>query len=314
MITLIRKTRVVAFIAVLMVLGTMAVAAAPASAAQKTPSIGGKLALFVYDSSSPNILPVADALVVVLDEEGNPVAKGNTDEMGRYSAALVAGQYDVTIKANGFKYHVVAVVVKGGYTTEATAPLEKEVPLGDIALFVYDNNSFSKKPIANALVSIFNPDGVIYRGYTDLDGMLYAALEGGMYTVNISAKGYKPYSFDMAVKPGYVLNYEAALDKDAALGMLTVYAWERSRSATSRTPIANATVVVYDSTLAPVAKGTTDEYGVFTVELTPDVHTVMIAAEGFMSAEARAEVKPGEDTLVEVQMTRWPSSPWFAAR
>jgi uncharacterized membrane protein len=292
----------------LMVLSTMAAAAAPASAAQKTPSIGGQLELVVYDGSTSHISPVADALVVILDDGGNLVDQGYTDKLGKYSATLEAGQYNVTIKANGFKYHAVAVVVKSGYTTDAIVALEKEVPLGDFALFVYDNNTFSKKPIANALVSIFNADGVVFTGYTDVEGMLFGSLEWGSYTVNVSAKSYKPYSFDMVVKPGYVLNYEAALDKEVALGRLTVFAWEQSGTATERIPIANATVVIYDSTATAVAKGMTDEYGLFAAELTPDMHTVTIFAEEFLPVKAVTEVKAGEEATVEVQMIRWPST------
>jgi hypothetical protein len=304
MVTLIRKSHVV-LLTLLVALITMA--AAPASAAQVTPiddSIEpiGTLALTVYDASAPNIVPVADALVVVFDIEGNPVAKGNTDAKGQFSAELLAGMYTITVKADGYKYHYSKVILEAGVTTEAASMLEKEIPLGEVAILVYDNNGFAKWPIANAALDIFTTDGVVISGYTNEAGMFYASLEGGVYQVRVTVKGYKPYIFEIAVKPGLRVEYEAALDKEVALGMLTVFVFEREGSVTHRNPIPNAVVTVYDSTGTLIDKSVTDEYGMFTFELAPDTYYVEVGADGYRMAKALAEVKPSESSLVEVQI------------
>lgn len=301
------RTRIAALLSVMIAFAVM-MSAAPASAARST-AVGtpgsaasqdmGKFSLFVYDADSATKRPITKASVVASNE--NIILDGWTDESGRFSGMLKEGTYQVNVSANNYKNTTLKLMVKIGGTTHLDAAMDKEVALGKFSLFVYDADSATKRPIAKASVVVSNGN-IVLKGWTDANGRISGMLKEGTYEVNVSAYNFKNTTLKLMVKSGETTNLDAAMGKEVVLGKLAVYAWDASGPTIA--PLVGATVLIYDSKGVQVAKGLTDKYGLYTVGISPDLHTVLILADGYVPTKAEALVKAGEATILNVKVQK----------
>ena len=89
-----------------------------------SPVAWGKLSVFATHST--NDVGIAGAAVLVFNQYGEVAAKGETDQSGYFIVALPAGEYKVSVKAEGYQEANQAVQVIADQVAQVTADLQAE--------------------------------------------------------------------------------------------------------------------------------------------------------------------------------------------
>jgi len=130
--------------------------------------------------------PVVGATVSVSPGEGDALDPVTTDADGAFSIPEVptAPGASVTIAAEGFTEFTQVLNLSAGATVEVRAPLERELPSGQLRGVV---QSFGGEPVA-ATITVSPGDQTITAGE---DGSFELDLEPGDYEIVIQADGYR---------------------------------------------------------------------------------------------------------------------------
>jgi outer membrane protein OmpA-like peptidoglycan-associated protein len=154
---------------------------------------------------------------------------------------------------------------------------------------------------------------VTYRDRADLfplstgaDGKFGDDLAPGTYTVDLKADGYKPGACEVnAVKPNAQLDVDCALEALPRVGSVTGHA----RDAETNQPVVNVQVVVTDAQHKEL-RLTTDGTGAFRFEgVTPGPAQLSVIAEGYLAQVVPADVKPRQESSVDLLLRPTPKSP-----
>ena len=238
--------------------------------------LDGTLIGIVTDSETSE--PIAGAVV---NGNGSSV---QTDTSGTYQFALSAGNYTITVSAEGYVQQGASVTITAGDTTILDFQL---VPL-DGTLIGIVTDSETSEPIAGAVV---NGNGSSVQ--TDTDGTYQFTLSRGDYTVTASAEGYAQQEKSVTITAGDA----ATLDFQLAplvgpKGTLTGTVTNRDTSA----PIAGAEVYVGDISVQ------TDASGKYQFTLPVRDYTVTVSADGYIQQEETAIIIADDSTILDFQL------------
>lgn len=288
-------------------LGTFAASATPAAASRIMPptTTVGKLALFVYDNDQHSKGPISGALVKIYDMTGVMVMKGLTDEQGKFIAELDEAKYVVSAEAAGYLPSKTVVGVQGG--TEVKLGLNAEIGayMGILVVRVWDAPGPAPKPLAGAVVVVFDMNGsVAAKGVTNELGMFSAKLNVGSYKINATAAGYKPSWGEGVVLAKQQTIAVMSLEKEALVSPMLINVYEGS--AIRHLPIAGATILVYSVDGQLVAKGATDKLGKFGTTLTAGLYSLEISATGYQTVRIAAKLDPPLTFEVDVSLYKEP--------
>jgi 5-hydroxyisourate hydrolase-like protein (transthyretin family) len=219
-------------VAVLMA-GFAAAPAAPASAAE----IAGKLDVYTLNESGA---PVANATVLVLNGNGQRMAKVLTNVDGNVRIKLIEGEYKLVVSADNYKEFsqmakVAAAQVStlkiglvsnsatgtvGSTSTTGTVPApvpstSSPLPIGKLSVQALDPTSSRIIPgIAGATVLVVNGNGQqVAKGLTNDQGIFEAKITEDIYKVTITADNYKEYSEVVKLVANQVTTVKAELGK-----------------------------------------------------------------------------------------------------
>ena len=216
----------------------LAANAAPAAARTETgPRIEavpvvGRLLVKVLDQSGRR--GIAGAMIVISNEGGAAMAKGESDKAGNYTTSLQEGIYKVAVEANGYAGGGSIIKMAVATDTELTIKLNSlQVPPDadpsatparieegwlKIGVFEQSNpNSASKNPVANASILVVDRNGIATFGNTDKDGLFEAMVPEGRYTVTVQARGFYKYNQLAKVLANRITDMTATLRRDVTL-------------------------------------------------------------------------------------------------
>jgi hypothetical protein len=287
-------------------MGTFAVAATPASAANRSlpPSdLGGKLGVYVFDNDTLGKGPIYAAAVMVYDMSGALISKGITNKGGWFNDELEAGKYVVTAVAGGYITNKAVVGVEGGSETVTKLGLDKEVVAaqGILKVRIWDVSGPAPKPLAGVSIRVMNTDGtVVAKGFTTNEGLFTVALDAGSYSISATRTGYKPITEAAVVVSNQETAANITLEKEAvAVGQVSVQVFQGGTS--HIVPIEGATIKVYLMTNGQLVKtGTTDSLGKYGTSLNAGAYNIEIGASGYQTTKIPVKIDPSQDYSARV--------------
>lgn len=154
--------------------------------------------------------PVEDA-TITCSIGGRTIDTDDTDRDGKYSiSGLPAGDVNVSVFASFYAMQNFTVVITPGNNTVKDVRLKG---VAYISVYAQKYGSYGE-PIPGALVKVGK-----YSGYTNAIGQAYLEVEYGSYTVEVSAKGYQTYTYNLGnVGKGYEATLKVPLKKAGADG------------------------------------------------------------------------------------------------
>lgn len=133
--------------------------------------------------------------------------------------------------------------------------------------------------------------GKVYK--TDENGMFFAALEEGTYTLTVDAFGHQAKDFNVTIKNGKKLE-EPYLIESVNSGMLT----GSIKDAATKDPIPNASIEVIGTPV--IAKA--DKEGNYQITLPDGKYDIKVLAEGYTPTYLSAEITSGKETNMDVSL------------
>ncbi len=240
--------------------------------------------------TGPGNVPIAGALVDVLNQTGLPVTETVTDGTGAYLLNnLTAGVYQVRVSAAGFSSQLAGVSLSPGDVKNLSFSLSA-LP-GTVSGTIADEQTSAD--IANSSVKLVTNEGIIVRStLTDSNGeYTLASIPPGSYVLVVSAEGYASKTIGIQVSAGSTT--QADLSLAALAGVLS-----GTVTNTGLSPIANATVTVWKGTV-PIAHALTDSTGGFLFpHLAPDSYFVTVGADTYSASVLGATVFPMQMTIL----------------
>lgn len=221
---------------------------------------------------------------------------------GTFSFGNVApGTYTVLGNAPGYGAGSVGVTVAANAVASATVVL-KDLPATLSGLVT---NQATGMGIPGSKVLVTDVQGLlITQVLTDGQGTFQIEnLPPQVINVTVSAPHFSSASQSVLLQAGQTSSFQQTLTADP--GSLSGSVSDQNTGL----PIAGATVIVYDSTRAPVVSVVTDPYGNYSVShLAPGVYTVNTSAAGFGSDAAGAEIQAGSSSVLSFALVGMPGS------
>ena len=266
----------------------------------------GNLKVTVVDKESK--LPLENALVAIVDKDGNIVKTTKTDSNGNvYLEAILAGTYTVEVLEAPDGYTAPAatqVVVENKKTTEHIIELTRDK--GNLSILVEDKET--KELLPNVVVVVKDKDGNAVGEYTTNENgqVLVQNLPTGDYTVEVKEypETYKtPTTYTTSVEKDETSNVVISLEK--AKGSLTMVAKEKDTSNYMK----DVEFEVYDKDGNLIGTFTSDENGTALAEaLVVGRYSVKVTKvpEGFKLPANAKELEIVEDmnTTVVFELER----------
>ncbi|MED4456368.1 carboxypeptidase-like regulatory domain-containing protein, partial [Metabacillus fastidiosus] len=160
--------------------------------------------------------PIAGAAVItVLSNSGIIVASTQTDQNGQYVlTGLAPGTYNVVFSADNFAGQTSTVTLTAGETETVNASLTPNPAAitGTVA------DAFTGNPIANALIQVFNSQGILINStLSDNNGQFtVSGLPEGTLTVQASANNFASQVQSVTLTPGETKGISFTLTPDPA--------------------------------------------------------------------------------------------------
>ncbi|MGV0372777.1 carboxypeptidase regulatory-like domain-containing protein [Corynebacterium pilbarense] len=242
--------------------------------------------------------PVKGAKVVIDDGKGNRV-ETTTDDNGNVNVdKLPAGDYTVTVEADGYSKGESKVRVNPGESASFPEVRVKQLP-GSVSGSVKDQDG---DPVKGAKVVIDDGKGNRVETTTDDNGKVNVdKLPAGDYTVTVEADGYSKGESKVTVNPGESASFPEVRVKQLP-GSVSGSVKDQDGN-----PVEGATVVIDDG------KGNrfevpTDRSGNVDVQDVPaGDYTVTVTADGYNGGSTSVTVKPDEAaTIPEVRLQEKP--------
>ncbi|WP_255170997.1 S8 family serine peptidase [Natrononativus amylolyticus] len=232
--------------------------------------------------------PIENATVEL--EANNETYADVTDDDGAYALEGVpAGEYEITVTADGYEDQTDTVEVPEGDTVTQDFWLDAETESGAISGEVTASDDGA--PVENVTIVAENDVGEVYEATTDADGAYTLEnLTPGTYVVNVAdvPPGYQPDEI-VSVGPGeHVEGVDFEVDRtDGAIDGYVTNA--------AGVPIEGAHVLDADDGAFNV---TTDDDGYYEIEdVTPGTHALRAVADGYDDSHISfVDVDPGETT------------------
>lgn len=86
----------------------------------------GQVQIGVYDGMSSRIIPIANAVIIVYNVDGQLITKGVTDRFGKYGTTLNPGLYMLEVRATGYETERVTATIEPGQTYVTTVYMKWE--------------------------------------------------------------------------------------------------------------------------------------------------------------------------------------------
>lgn len=273
---------------VFMLMSANLITAAPASEAKSYPTPTAELDVFVVADNGGVDNGIANAVVVISNDTGMPVAKEMTNETGHCLVSLTAGTYIVDAIADGYYNKKELVEVNAGGPTRVLEmvlqPQPAPVPTyRTLAVFVAEGQ-FWGKGVAGAQVTVYTPAHIWAQGLTDEMGYFKPSLLPGAYMLTVSAEGYIEARVPVEVGTGPATDFTVVLHPQP-LQLLTVFAV----GATGDLGIPGASVGIFNNG-ALVTKGLTNDRGYYTPMLLPGLYKLIVSAPKYETATTVVEV------------------------
>ncbi|WP_303984580.1 carboxypeptidase regulatory-like domain-containing protein, partial [Niallia circulans] len=248
--------------------------------------------------------PISGAgVVTVIAGSGIIIASTQTDLNGNYIiTGLSPGTYNVVFSADNFASQTVTVNLAPG-EVETVSPSLTPNP-ATITGTVFD--SATSTPLANALVQVFNSQGVFLASVlTDMNGQYtLSGLPEGTLTVEASAPNFGTGIQTVTLTAGQTQTLPFTLTPNPASlsGIVT--------DAQTGSPITGALVQVFVvGTTIPVKSTLTDGTGQYLVSgLNEGEYRVVISADNYGTQPFRVVLTPGEQEILNAALTPNPAT------
>jgi hypothetical protein len=203
---------------------------------------------------------------------------------------------------------LLALAITSLATATAPASASRMLPpaaqVGKLGVYVFDGDAVSKGALADALISVYNAEGVmILKGTTDINGMFGTELDAGMYTVSAAIMGYAPSKVNVKIAGGAGTMTQLGLKKVNVTGKMLLTVNEYSPERTF--PIEGAMVLVYNQVGKIVAKGTTDVLGKYLATLPVGVYKLEISAPGYYTAYGIVNIDVSKPCVGTITLYRY---------
>ncbi|WWB87080.1 carboxypeptidase regulatory-like domain-containing protein [Priestia aryabhattai] len=240
----------------------------------------------VVDNSTS--LPIANARVNLLDNEGQLIASTTTNEAGQYFfASLEAKTYTVVVDADGYQTQqqsvTIAILFEQGEAIVANFRLDP-IELG-ATITGKVINAETKQPIFGATIQIINiKNQIVGRATTDqLGRFTIHDILPGTYTIFVTTIGFIPADpQQIKVNSGEVLDLQTFELKQipSSTGAITGRVVDNSTSV----PIANVRINLLDNQGQLAASTTTNEAGEYSfISLKAGTYTVVVDTDGYQA-------------------------------
>ncbi|MFP3392647.1 carboxypeptidase regulatory-like domain-containing protein [Brevibacillus sp. SIMBA_040] len=236
-----------------------------------------------------NGLPVTggDISVKLVDSNQTVIQSLLANELGGFFFSNVApGGYTILASAPGYGVSNIGITVTAGATATTTVTLA-DLPA---AISGQVTNQVTGLGVPGSSVLITDAQGILLSMLlTDDQGVFLAEkLPPGVVNVTVTALNFSSASQSVILSGGQTANFQQALIPSPGSLSGTVIDLETGL------PIIGATVIVYDSTRAPVATVLTDATGSYFINrLAQGGYTVNVHASGYASEAAGAIIQAG---------------------
>ncbi len=260
------------------------------------PGLTGSARITVADSKTDEPL---NAEIDMYDARGQAVQRKRTESGAAVFTELEAGAYYAWARASGYMTGKERVSVKAGEESLAAMKLGKTISGGTVKVSVIDNAT--KMPL-NAEVEMQNAKGQFVESKKTANGLaVFTGLRPGVYRAWASAAGY--------VSDNQIFRMSAEAESVVTIGLGKAASNEGSArfsvaDNSTRQPVGNAKVYVYDSRGQFVASGQSSAAGngiVVFSGLKAGVYSAWTAATGYRDTRTAAfRVTAGTETTVSV--------------
>jgi Leucine-rich repeat (LRR) protein len=222
---------------------------------------------------------VAEAVVTIYDEEGMLVSEVRTDENGEYTVSLTNGEYKVRTRAKGYQTNQSGIVISKGILNKGKIVMQKLVYTVKGQLRGRDGNT-----VERASISVKDENGnTIYTTQSDENGTYKLELKNGSYSVDVTAKRYKPLTREISVMDGELFGGNMVMDRaEFTLSGRVVDNMDK--------PIVGAKVTVRDKDGNVVATTQTDTDGRYSVSLPIGEYDVTVEADLFKRLDTTFQI------------------------
>jgi large repetitive protein len=236
--------------------------------------------------TGPGGIPIAGALVEVLNQTGITLTETTTDGAGTYLLTKLAeGVYQIRVSAAGFSTELAGISLQAGDAKVIDFSLT--TAFGTVSGTISDAQT--GEGIPNTSIKVVTRSGIaVGETLTDANGDYSLSLLGPeTYILTAATEGYAGQTVGVEIIAGATTTVDLQLEKQAGVLNGTV-------SDTGSNPLGNATVIVMKGTV-PVAQAITDSAGTFSFpHLAPDTYTVTASASGYSTVVLGATVLPQE--------------------
>ncbi|MED1780668.1 carboxypeptidase regulatory-like domain-containing protein [Brevibacillus fortis] len=250
--------------------------------------------------TGPGGIPIAGALVEVLNQAGITLTETTTDGAGTYLLTKLAeGVYQIRVSAAGFSTQLAGISLQAGDAKVLNFSLT--TAFGTVSGTISDAQTGEGTP--NASIKVVTRSGIaVGETLTDINGDYSLSLLGPeTYVLTAAAEGYAGQTVGVEITAGATTTVDLQLEKQAGVLMGTV-------SDTGGNAFADAVVVVLKG-IVPVAQTITDSTGTFSFpHLAPDTYTVTASATGYSTAVLGATVLPQEISFLDFVLQASPGA------
>ncbi|MGG4455611.1 carboxypeptidase regulatory-like domain-containing protein [Brevibacillus porteri] len=250
--------------------------------------------------TGPGGIPIAGALVEVLNQTGITLTETTTNGAGTYLLTKLAeGVYQIRVSAAGFSTQLAGISLQAGDAKVLDFSLT--TAFGTVSGTISDAQT--GEGIPNASIKVVTRSGIaIGETLTDVNGDYSLSLLGPeTYVLTAAAEGYAGQTVGIGINAGATTTVDLQLEKLAGVLNGTV-------SDTGSNPLGNATVIVLKGTI-PVAQSITDSAGTFSFpHLAPGTYTVTASASGYSTVVLGATILPQEISSLAFVLQASPGS------
>lgn len=243
--------------------------------------------------------PVPGAVLNVSNPNNVRIATAATDANGQYSiGSLPSGvSLSVSIAAANFQLQSVGILLEPGMVRVLHAVLQPSP-----ASVSGTVSGAGGLPVAGAVVTVLDRNSnVLAETVSGANGQytVNSLAPGVPYIIRAAAPGFETSLASLQAAPGEaaILNFTLQPSPGSISGAVTEEG--------TGLPLAGISVQVYDSRDLTVDTVLTDANGQFSIpSLSADSYTLLFSSSAFAARTIGATVRPGENTVVNVQLVR----------
>lgn len=245
------------------------------------------LELNIVERVGNTIKPISGADVAIT-RQGQIIARGEADNLGRYTIKLPPGEIAVAVTEKGFEAAALQLTLGDMDVTRQVILKRKVLPPAESQLTLHvqykDVRSERILGIPGAQISIFRNDVVVSQGQSGPDAQFNAKLLPGNYRVDVSKQGFE--SVRMVINVTDAMTHRdiflSRKELPPADVQLTVHVQVKDQRLERLIGIPGAQVSVFrDSTV--VAQGQTGTNAQFSAQLPAGSYRVEVSKQGFGS-------------------------------